>query len=49
MVYTGDCGPSEELIKLANEADLLLAEASYAKAVYGGDRRRALERDPRRP
>jgi ribonuclease BN (tRNA processing enzyme) len=33
LVYTGDCGPSEELIQLANGADLLLAEASYAGAV----------------
>ncbi|MEX2547677.1 MAG: MBL fold metallo-hydrolase [Chloroflexota bacterium] len=33
MVYTGDCGPSEELVKLADEADLLLAEASYARVV----------------
>jgi ribonuclease BN (tRNA processing enzyme) len=34
MVYTGDCGPSEELVNLANETDLLLAEASYAEAVH---------------
>jgi ribonuclease BN (tRNA processing enzyme) len=33
MVYTGDCGPSEELVKLATRADVLLAEASYAKVV----------------
>lgn len=33
MVYTGDCGPSAELIRLADEADLLLAEASYAREV----------------
>ena len=33
LVYTGDCGPSEELIHLADGADLLLAEASYADAV----------------
>jgi len=33
MVYTGDCGPSEELVKLADETDLLLAEASYARVV----------------
>ncbi len=33
MVYTGDCGPSEDLVKLAHEADLLLAEASYAQTV----------------
>ena len=34
MVYTGDCGPSEELITLAAQADLLLAEASYALEVH---------------
>jgi ribonuclease BN (tRNA processing enzyme) len=33
MVYTGDCGPSDELVALAGGADLLLAEASYAEAV----------------
>ena len=33
LVYTGDCGPSDELIHLADGADLLLAEASYAGAV----------------
>jgi ribonuclease BN (tRNA processing enzyme) len=33
MVYTGDCGPSEQLVGLADGADLLLAEASYANAV----------------
>jgi ribonuclease BN (tRNA processing enzyme) len=33
LVYTGDCGPSEQLIHLADGADLLLAEASYAEAV----------------
>jgi ribonuclease BN (tRNA processing enzyme) len=33
LVYTGDCGPSEELIHLAQGADLLLAEASYAGPV----------------
>jgi len=33
MVYTGDCGPSEELIHLADRAELLLAEASYAEVV----------------
>lgn len=33
MVYTGDCGPSDELIQLADETDLLLAEASYAQIV----------------
>lgn len=33
LAYTGDCGPSEGLVRLAVGADLLLAEASYARAV----------------
>ena len=33
LVYTGDCGPSDELVHLADGADLLLAEASYASTV----------------
>jgi ribonuclease BN (tRNA processing enzyme) len=33
MVYTGDCGPSDDLVRLAAGADLLLAEASYARVV----------------
>jgi len=33
MVYTGDCGPSDELKQVADGANLLLAEASYATAV----------------
>jgi ribonuclease BN (tRNA processing enzyme) len=33
LVYTGDCGPSEGLIHLAEGANLLLAEASYARTV----------------
>ncbi len=33
LAYTGDCGPSDELIRLADGADLLLAEASYAETV----------------
>ena len=33
LVYTGDCGPSDELVHLARRADALLAEASYAAAV----------------
>jgi ribonuclease BN (tRNA processing enzyme) len=33
LVYTGDCGPSDDLIQLADGADLLLAEASYARVV----------------
>ena len=33
LVYTGDCGPSDELVNLAQDADLFLAEASYAREV----------------
>jgi ribonuclease BN (tRNA processing enzyme) len=33
LVYTGDCGPSDELVALAAETDCLLAEASYAETV----------------
>jgi len=33
LVYTGDCGPSEALIDLADATDLLLAESSYAETV----------------
>jgi ribonuclease BN (tRNA processing enzyme) len=33
LVYTGDCGPSADLVHLARGADLLLAEASYAAEV----------------
>lgn len=33
LVYTGDTGPSPELAKLARDADLLLAEASYVDRV----------------
>lgn len=34
LVYTGDCGPSEELVQLAKGADVLLAEATYAETVH---------------
>ena len=34
LVYTGDCGPSRDLVDLAEGADLLLAEASYAAVVH---------------
>jgi ribonuclease BN (tRNA processing enzyme) len=34
LVYTGDSGPSDGLIHLAEGADLLLAEASYAETVH---------------
>lgn len=33
LVYSGDCGPSEGLIRLADGTDVLLAEASYAATV----------------
>jgi ribonuclease BN (tRNA processing enzyme) len=33
LVYTGDCGPSDELVRLAEDADLLLAEATFAAEV----------------
>lgn len=33
LVYTGDAGPSADTIGLAQDADLLLAEASYADEV----------------
>ncbi|HEY2669146.1 MAG TPA: MBL fold metallo-hydrolase [Rugosimonospora sp.] len=30
LAYTGDTGPSEEVVELARDADLLLAEATFA-------------------
>jgi ribonuclease BN (tRNA processing enzyme) len=33
LVYTGDCGPSQELVALATGASVLLAEASYSETV----------------
>lgn len=33
FAYTGDTGPSDEVIKLAKDADLLLAEATYLDPV----------------
>ena len=54
LVYTGDCGPSDELINLAQDADLFLAEASYAREVpeeiIGSSRARPMwvARPPRR-
>lgn len=33
LVYTGDAGPGPDLMELAREADLLLAEATYVDAV----------------
>jgi ribonuclease BN (tRNA processing enzyme) len=36
LVYSGDCGPSEQLIELADATNLLLAESSYAESVPEG-------------
>ncbi|MHC3467639.1 MBL fold metallo-hydrolase [Streptomyces sp. 7R007] len=36
LVYTGDTGPSPELPRLAEGADLLVSEASYARRVPDG-------------
>ena len=33
LTYTGDAGPSDELVELAQAGDLLLAEATYAERV----------------
>jgi len=33
IAYTGDAGPSQDLVELANDVDLLLAEASYVDRV----------------
>ncbi|HUG49280.1 MAG TPA: MBL fold metallo-hydrolase [Candidatus Limnocylindria bacterium] len=33
LVYTGDCGPSDRLVHLADGANLLLAGASYVETV----------------
>jgi ribonuclease BN (tRNA processing enzyme) len=33
LVYTGDAGPSADTVQLAQDADLFLAEASYAEEV----------------
>ena len=33
LAYTGDTGPSSDVVELARDADLLLAEASYAEQV----------------
>jgi ribonuclease BN (tRNA processing enzyme) len=33
VVYTGDGGPSPDLVELAHDADLLIAEASFADQV----------------
>jgi ribonuclease BN (tRNA processing enzyme) len=36
LAYTGDTGPSPEVVRLARDADLLLAEASYVDQVPPG-------------
>jgi len=33
FAYTGDCGPSPDVVELARDADLLLAEATYVDQV----------------
>ncbi len=33
ITYTGDAGPSDDLVELADGTDLLLAEATYAESV----------------
>lgn len=35
IAYTGDCGPSLDLVELADAADLFLAEATYVDEVPG--------------
>ena len=37
ITYTGDAGPSQDLVELANGTDLLLAEATYAESVPSGN------------
>jgi ribonuclease BN (tRNA processing enzyme) len=39
LAYTGDTGPSPDVVELARDADLLLAEASYVDQVPEGLRR----------
>jgi ribonuclease BN (tRNA processing enzyme) len=38
LAYTGDTGPSPEVVELARDADLLLAEATFADDVPAGVR-----------
>ena len=38
LAYTGDSGPSPEIVRLARDADLLIAEASYADEVPADSR-----------
>jgi ribonuclease BN (tRNA processing enzyme) len=37
ITYTGDAGPSDDLVDLADRTDLLLAEATYAESVPSGN------------
>jgi len=37
ITYTGDAGPSDDLVELASGTDLLLAEATYAESVPAAD------------
>lgn len=37
ITYTGDAGPSDDLVELAEGTDLLLAEATYAESVPSGN------------
>lgn len=39
LVYTGDTGPSPDVVELARDADLLLAEATYVDQVPEDSRR----------
>jgi len=36
LTYTGDAGPDDALVRLADDTDLLLAEATYVDAVPDG-------------
>ena len=37
ITYTGDAGPTDDLVELATGTDLLLAEATYVDAVPPGN------------
>jgi hypothetical protein len=39
LTYTGDSGPSQDVVVLAEDADLLIAEATYPCQVPPGDAR----------
>jgi ribonuclease BN (tRNA processing enzyme) len=39
LMYTGDTGPANDVVELARDADLMLAEASYVDEVPGDARR----------